>query len=222
MRRQSAVLLACGVMLASTGARSAEAGGEVTVEHDPGLRETRYTIASGACRISWIVYATEVNSGVIHQHAACRLPLAEQVPLISKVLRKVIESDAEAARFRTLSWGRLYPDGPKDSTPATRLALAAKRSAQWDAARGVARTGDVNGFIRKLANDASIYEELRPMFRQSGIEIRLSSVEKVLVLPARRLEFFESLREAGVRAQDKLPFDCIAWFSITRAADQKP
>jgi hypothetical protein len=214
MRVQSAVLLAGGLLLASAGTRFPEAEGEVAVAHDPGLRQTTYTIASGACRISWTVFSTDLNRGVILQHAACALPLAEQVPLISKLLRKVIESDAEPARFRTLSWGRLYPDGPKDLTLATRLALAAKRSPQWDAARGVARTGDVNGFVRKLANDASIYEELRPMFRQAGLEIGLSSVEKVLVLPARRLEFFERLRSAGVQAQDKLPFDCMVWFQM--------
>jgi hypothetical protein len=97
---------------------------------------------------------------------------------------------------------------------ATRLALAAKRSPQWDAVKGVSKTGDVNGFVRQLANDASIYEELRPVFRQAGLEIGLSSVEKVLVLPARRLEFFERLRAAGVRAQDKLPFDCMVWFQM--------
>jgi hypothetical protein len=103
MRVQSVVLLAGGLMLASTGVRSAEAGGEIAVERRPDLGETRYTIASGACRIAWTVYATELNRHVIHQHAVCALPLAEQVPLISKLLRRVIESDAEPARFRTLS-----------------------------------------------------------------------------------------------------------------------
>jgi hypothetical protein len=231
MWRQSAVLLACGVMLACTGARSREAGGdsaspgrdsEIAVERDPELRETRYTIGSGACRITWTVSATEANRGVIRHHAACELPLAEQAPLISKLMRKVMESEPEAARFRALSWGRLYPDGPRDSTLAARLALAAKRSAQWDAVKGAPRNGDVNGFARQLANDASIYEELRRVFQQSGLEVRLVSVEKVLVLPAGRLPFFESLREGGVRAQDRLPFDFMAWFSIGKAGPPGP
>jgi hypothetical protein len=220
-----AVLLACGMMLACTGARSPRADGEggetipgrdteVAVEHDPGLRETSYTIGSGACRITWTVSATEANGGVIRQRADCGLPFAEQVSLISKVMRRVMGSDPEAAKVRTLFWGRLYPDGARDSTLAVRLALAAGRSAQWDAARGAPRNGDANGFVRQLANDALIYEELRQAFQQSGLEIRLVSVEKVLVLPAGRLPFFESLQEGGLRAEDRLPFDCMAWFSI--------
>jgi hypothetical protein len=215
MRGRSAVWPAIGALLACFAAWGA--GDEVTVEHRPDLGETRYSIAAEACRIWWTVYATELNRGVIHQRAACGLPLAEQVPLISKLLHRVIESDAEAARFRTLSWGRLYPDPPRDSTLAARLALAAKRSAQWDPVRGVSKTGDVNGFIRQLAQEASIYEELRPLFRASGLEIRLAAVEKVLVLPAGRLDFFATLRAAGVQTRDKVPFDCIAWFSITPA-----
>jgi len=231
MWRQSAVLAACGVMVACTGARSREAGGdraspgrdnEIAVERDPELRQTSYTIGSGACRITWTVSASEANRGVIRHYPACELPLAEQLPLISKLLRKAMESEPEAARYRALSWGPLYPDGPRDSTLAARLALAAKRSAQWDAVKGAPRTGNVNVLACRLANDASIYEELRRVFQQSGLEIRLVSVEKVMVAPAGRLPFFESLREGGARAQDRLPFDFIAWFSIEKVGPPGP
>ena len=99
---------------------------------------------------------------------------------------------------------------------AVRLALAAKRSPEWDAARGAPRGGDINGWVRKLANDALIYEELRPVFREVGLEIRCASVEKVLILPAGKLPFFDKLREAGAQAKDKLPFDCQTWFSVSR------
>ena len=127
-----------------------------------------------------------------------------------------MQSEGVADRFQTVSWGRLFPDGPTDSTMAIRLALAAKRSPAWDAAKGKPRTGDINAFVRKLANDAAIYEELRPVFRQAGLSIKLTSVEKVLVLPAGQLPFFERLRGKGVGARDRLPFDCQTWFSIRR------
>jgi hypothetical protein len=130
--------------------------------------------------------------------------------LIAQLLQKV------TGPYQTLSWGRLFPDGPTDSTMAVRLALAAKRSPGWDAARGKPRTGDINAFVRKLANDASIYEELRPMFRQAGLSIEMASVEKVLVLPAAKLPFFAQLQKEGVTARDRLPFDFQAWFSIRR------
>ena len=221
MLRRAPLLLACGLMLACTGGRPREAAGprpdEVRVEYDSALRETNYTVVAGDCRISWTVYGSETNRGVIRHRSDCGLTLGAQAPLLAKLLRKVLESKAEAAQFRTLSWGRLYPDGARDATLAVRLALAAKRSAEWDAARGAPRGGDINGWVRKLANDALIYEELRHVFREVGLEIRLAGVEKVLVLEAGKLPFFEKLREGGAQVSDKLPFDCQTWFSVSHA-----
>jgi hypothetical protein len=219
------VVLAAGLLISCTGGRAPEGRGaredEVAVKHDAQSRETDYTIASGDCRITWTVFKTEANRGVIRHSADCGLALPEQAPLIGKVLRKVLGTDAEAAGFRMLMWGRLFPDGVRDVTMAKRLALAAKRSAEWDAVKGAPRSGDINGWVRKLANEASIYEELRPVFREAGLEINLTAVEKVLVEPAGRLKFFEGLREAGARAEDKVPFDCQAWFSVRPASQRE-
>ena len=220
MLRRALLLLACGLMLACAGGHPREASGlrkdDVLVEYDSELRDTKYTVAAGDCRISWEVYGSEINRGVIQHRSDCGLTLSEQAPLITKVLHKVLQSK-DATQFRTLSWGRLYPDGARDATLAVRLALAAKRSPEWDTARGAPVGGDINGWVRKLANDALIYEELRPVFRQVGLEVRLASVEKVLVLPAGDLPFFGKLREGGAQAKDKLPFDCQAWFSVSHA-----
>ena len=218
MWRRTGVVLAFGALVACTGARAPGGAGasqdEVVVKHDPENRETDYTIVSGDCRITWTVYRTEANRGVIRHQSDCGLALVEQAPLIGTVLRKVMATGVEAAGLRTLSWGRLCPDGARDTTMPARLALAAKRSAEWDAAKGAPRSGDANGWVRKLANEALTYAELLPVFSQSGLEIKLTSVEKVLVLPAGRLPFFEKLREGGVRAQDRVPFDCQIWFSV--------
>jgi hypothetical protein len=224
MGRRSGVVLALGALLACTGGRAPEEGGaarqddEVAVRPSSEGRETDYSVAAGDCRITWTVYRTEANRGVIRHRAECGLALAEQAPLIAKVLRKVMAADPEAPGFRTLSWGRLCPDGARDFTLPVRLALAAKRSAEWDAVKGAPRGGDLNGWVRKLATEARIFEELRPVFSQSGLDIQLTSVEKVLVLPAGRLPFFALLREGGARAQDKVPFDCQTWFSVRPAA----
>jgi len=184
------------------------------VERDTAPGEIRYGTAQGNCRITWTVHTTELNRDVIRHRADCDLPPAEQVRLLARLLRKVMESGTDWSQFRTLSWGRIYPDGPQDSTMAARLALAAKDSADWDAVRGVPRSGDVNGFVRRLANDRTIYPELRALFREYGRDIELASVEKVLVLPAGSLAFFERLQKGGALAADKLPFDCQAWFAI--------
>jgi hypothetical protein len=221
MFRRVLIPLACTLMLACTGGRPREAAGspkdDVLVEHNPQLQESNYSVALGDCRISWKVYGSEINRGVIRHQSDCGLTLASQAALISKLLHRVMKAETEATQFRTLSWGRLYPDGLRDATMAVRLALAAKRSADWDALRGAPRGGDINGWVRTLANDALIYEELRPIFREVGLEIRLAAVEKVLVLPAGGLPFFASLHEGGAQARDRLPFDCQAWFSVRPA-----
>jgi hypothetical protein len=129
----------------------------------------------------------------------------------------MMESGTDAEELRTLSWGRLSPDGARDLTLSVRLAMAAKRSTDWDPARGMPRGGDINGWVRTLANEDSIYDELRQVFKEAGLQIHLASVEKVLVEEARVLPFFDRLRAIGTQPEDRVPFDCQAWFSIRPA-----
>ncbi len=218
---QRLLFVACGLGLVSADLPPLCAAGrlqdDVVVERDADLHQTTYTISAGDCRITWTVYESEANHGVIRHRSDCGLSLGDQAPMIGRLLRKLKASGIYTAEFRTLSWGRLYPDGARDLTLPLRLALAAKRAADWDAVRGRPRGGDINGWVRKLANENSIYAELSPVFRESGFEIRLAAVEKVLVQRARSLPFFERLREAGTRPEEKVPFDCQAWFSLRPA-----
>jgi hypothetical protein len=209
------VWVACAVVLAAAGGWAQKVD-EVLVTFDAQSRETTYTAVSGSCRIRWIVSGFEINRGVVRHRSQCSLPLPEQIPLISKVMGRVLRDSSGADTPRTLFWGRLDPDGQQDHVLAMRLAVAAKRSELWDASRGRARTGNVNILVRKLANEAPIYAELREMFRRSGLEIQVAAVEKVLVAGAGQLPFFEQLPRSEIKATDKLPYDCMTWFSITR------
>ena len=211
MRQQwlPAMLLA----LAGTAGGGQDAD-RITVTTDPQVRETTYTGASGPCRIDWVISGLEINRGVVRHRSRCSLPLAEQIPLISAVMDRVLQDARGADAPRTLFWGRLYPDGHPDYVLAMRLAVAAKRSKLWDASQGRARSGNVNLLVRQLANDALIYQELREMFRRRGLEIQVASVEKVLISRADKLPFFERLPKSEIKAADKLPYDCMTWFSI--------
>lgn len=96
-----------------------------------------------------------------------------------------------------------------------RLARAAHNSPGWDAKKGRSKNGDINGFVKDLANRQMIYPELKELFDAFHKSISFSCAEKVLVLEAGKLPFFDQLKPLGIKASDRLPFDCMAWFSVS-------
>ena len=176
---------------------------------------TIYSISSGDCAIEWIARNSEI--GVIKHRAQCTLPLSQQLPLLTQICSEFFSKDKNAQAFRTLFWGRLTPDESKPASQelSLRLALAAHKSHSWDVKRGKPKNGDINGFVRDLANAEMIYPELKELFERFDKKITFSCAEKVLVLEAEKLPFFDQLKQNGVKASDKLPFDCMTWFSIS-------
>lgn len=197
-------MLACAALLAL----AVQPSFERVVEPN----QTAYSVVVGDCRISLEVYHSDLNRHVLRYRAACPLDFAKQAPLIAALVRHVVEAEGGPARFTTLFWGRLHPDGTQDSTLAARLARAAQSSAGWNPATGQPRRGGANAFVRDLANQAMIYQELRDALCGAGFDVRVTAVEKVLVLPARRLPFLET------RSSARLPFDSMTWFSLAPAA----
>jgi len=124
--------------------------------------------------------------------------------------------DKNAQAFRTLFWGGLEAERkPASQELPLRLALAAYQSPGWDVKKGKPKNGDINGFIKNLADREPIYPELKELFRRFDRHITLASVEKVRVLEVEKLPFYGQLKQKGVTAADRLPFDCMAWFSIS-------
>jgi hypothetical protein len=199
MRRRTwlaGALLLAACQKALPPAPAPPAGPQVTVREEPGRRETHFSIESGACRITWTLHAGDLDRGVIVQRPQCAWPLERQIPLLTALLEKILAG--APGKPRALAWGRLTPDGPHDATLSRRLSDAAAQSPDWDARRGRPKKGDPNGFVVAAANNPPIYGELIGLFREKGFDIRLTSVEKVLIDPATRL-----------------PFDCQTWFTLT-------
>ena len=198
---------------------SAEAVSSVTIENSSQWNATIYKISSGDCTIEWIARNSEI--GVIKHSAECTLPLTEQIPLLEKICAELFSKDKNAQAFRTLYWGRLEPDTPNSSRELSlRLALAAYKSPGWDAKKGKPKNGDINGFVKDLANKEMIYPELKRLFERFNKSIKFSCAEKVLIQKAEKLPFFDQLKKKGIKATDKLPFDCMTWFSVS-AVSQK-
>jgi hypothetical protein len=190
---------------------------QVIIEAQTHADQTPYAVsyraARAGCTISWIAYANE--PGVVKYDAVCPATLGEQLPLLNAIGSTYLSKDRNASAFHVLFWGRLAPDDTGASREMSqRLAVAAFHSAEWDRASGKPKTGDINLFARTLANQAKIYPELTELFTGLHRSVVLTHVEKVLVLKAKKLPFFDELKKLGVKGSDRLPFDFMAWFSI--------
>lgn len=201
---------------ATSSAESGQAGSDspaVMVERSTNNNATTYSIALNDCKIEWIARNTEV--GVVKLWSQCTLPLSQQMPLIERLYEEFLRTDKNARALRTLFLGEIDPDtgnGPRDMS--IRLALGAHKSSRWDAQRGDARNGNINGFVKDLANREMIYPELKELFGRFHQNIRVTYVEKVLVQRADQLPYYDLLKAQGVQASEKLPFDCMTWFAI--------
>ncbi|MBE0657694.1 MAG: hypothetical protein IH602_08375 [Bryobacteraceae bacterium] len=188
----------------------------VVVDPSSNPGETRFTSAVDGCEITWTVFESPANRGVVRHRSDCSIPLSAAKPAIAALLQRILQHNAGAREFRTLSWGRLLGDEARDPTMAERLSVAALRSDGWNRATGRPRGGDINGWVKTLAESAAIHDVLRAAFNAAGLRLEIASVEKVLVLKASDLPFFPRLKAAGAGPSDKVPFDCQIWFSVRR------
>ena len=214
------ILLVCSIGLGdNTGSNiqsqpAEENTATVIVEHSTLDNATIYSISSGDCVIQWIARNSEI--GVIKHWSRCTASLSDQLPLWEKIGVEFFSKDKNAPAFRTLFWGRLEPETQNGSRELSlRLVLAAYQSPGWDVKRGKPKSGDLNGFVRDIANKKMIYPELRELFGRFQRTIAFSSAEKVLVTEAAKLPFYEQLKQQDVKAADRLPFDCVAWFTVS-------
>jgi len=217
------IVLGCGIFpdpaleaerLAPTACCRAEGMPPVAVVRNTPYRETSYRCGVADCDVEWVARDTE--PAVVRQRSRCTISLEQQLPLMRAVGAAFFHQDPHAGELRTLFWGRLTPDesrgGPQEM--GFRLALAAFGSAGWDRVRGRPRNGDINGFVRQLANEAMIYPELEALFAGFGRDITFAGAEKVLVMRADELPFYDRLKTHGILGTDKLPFDCLTWFAV--------
>jgi hypothetical protein len=200
---------------------SLEGSNKVVVQFDPRYMETTYRITSGACQISWTVHKSDLNKGVVQHRSKCTLPLNKQLPLLSQILAEILKDTENAGSFHTFFWGRLIPDERNGNLEMSfRLAMAAYRSPLWDAKGGRPKTGHENAFVVDLANKSNIYSELKRLFEKFDRKLEFSSAEKVLIMEAGKLPFFDQLKKHGVKATYKLPFDCLTSFSVSTIIGQ--
>jgi hypothetical protein len=118
--------------------------------------------------------------------------------------------------LHTLFWGGLVPEQkPASRELPLRLALAAFRSRGWEVKLGKPPAGDVNRSVKDLATSEPIYPELNILLDRFPQNITIASVDKVRVLEAGKLSFYDQLKQEGVQPTDNMPVDCMTWFNLS-------
>jgi hypothetical protein len=214
----ASTVLAASAVLANVcvaHAQQPQPSNEVRIVPSPvgsGPGETTYEIESGSCRIRWTVARSGVNQGIAQHRAECALPLSEQLALNARILDRVIESEPT---FRTLFLGNLKPF-PELSV---RLAVAAKRSSEWNARQGrPTSAGALAPYVQGIlsSTEPAVLADWKQLFEAKHLTFAVSGVEEVSIAPASTLPYFPQLKAQGVAAGDRLPFDCLIWFSAVR------
>lgn len=187
----------------------------VLVATDSLLNTKSYTYSNPQEKYTLEIYLNDLNKGILRYRYQGKTALPEQIRILKILLKKVLRENTSS--FHTLSWGRLSNGQNKDYTLAERLALAASKASDWDSKTGKPVKGNINTFIKDLASRENIYPELKDLFRSFDYTITFASAEKVLVMAAEKLPFWESI-SSKVDKKAKLPFDCQTWFELKRAA----
>jgi hypothetical protein len=180
-------------------------------------RGTTYSTAEGPCRVTWVVATEGIDRGFVAHRPDCPWPPAGQARLIGRILDAIGREPAVFQSLRTLGWGRLHPDGAQDATFPTRLAVAALRTPAWDGRAGRPVSGDINGFVKHLANEAGVFGEIQSVFAARGLTVAVTSVEKVLTSRTGDLPYLSALVREGASPSARVPWDAQVWFSIRRA-----
>ena len=185
----------------------------VSVVHDTVYQEITFTITDSLEKISLEVYLSKLNKGVMRYRYKGDVPLIKRIPKLDTLLSVLFSDSLIDFDFNTLFWGRLNDSSNRDFSLAKRLVLFASNSKEWDKARGRPVSGDKNGFIKLLKHEFT--SELAPLFKKYNYKMESVSAEKVLVLPAEKLPFWQDIKTV-VKAQDKFPFDCQLWFTLSK------
>lgn len=182
----------------------------VVIEQAPARKETVYRIEDGSCQIRWTVYHSELNEGIVQQQTDCKSPLAMQADMVVSLLDRMLSDQGALRTFHTFFLGDLgsFPE------MSARLALAAKRSRDWDAVLGKPKSGTLNSFFLKTINQSQTYDELTGAFHRFHLQIRATSVEHVVISRGAKLSFRTEIERQGVKAEDKIPSGGLVWFSV--------
>jgi len=154
-----------------------------------------YSVQHNSCTVIW---EYQKQSRTMKQTSTCP-SLAEQVPLIHALLAEFRKDGQKLDSLASIGVD------PKEAGISFRMALAVHQSMG-----GCLKTTPYDS-LEKAFNDADILKELREPFESAGVQLKVGGIEKVSLMPASRLPFYDQLEKHGVRPNELLPYDCWLW-----------
>lgn len=148
----------------------------------------------------------------------CDQPIERKAVLFADLLRALFKDGAPPAEVTSLGLGRLV-DFPELSAVA---ALAIRRSGDRDGSKALFRgqtssePGARNRFFAEALDRHAVLRPFLDALAPFGVAGGASSVEKVLVGRPAMTPVGRTLREAGVGADEALPFDAQVWLRLRR------
>jgi len=162
-----------------------------------------YSLEKEGCAVCWEVSVDRDKDGKnitlrTRQPVGvkCTYPFVKQLPLHRKILNELFK-DWKKDQFHTLFTGPFHRLEPA-YTWNVHMALASADSSDWlDWCKRYpnhASSKSSNQIFVELANQADAYRELVSLFKEFGLKIKLSSVEKVFEGKTKDLSFPRELK----------------------------
>ena len=154
-----------------------------------------YSVRRDSCEVTWEYLKRD---HVLKHGSTCR-SLGMQVSMIGELLG---EFRKDGQRLDSLAGVEVIP---AEAGISLRMALAVHRSMG-----GCLRTTPHDS-LEKAFNDADLLKELREPFETAGVRLKVGGIEKVSMMQANRLPFWDELDRQGVKPDELLPYDCWLW-----------
>jgi len=178
----------------------------VPVEKEIRSGETIFRIHNGSCDIQWIVTVSHGN-GRLRSRVKCKQPLDVIDKYFHSMFSQIVR-DYPDVHWRSMLVGRLVPV-PEWSR---RLAEAAAANKSW---QGNRRDYHFYAYVKNQMNNHGVLKELVDLFKQYGIDAKVSGVEKVLVAKVSYTLLAESMLKAGIDPDTKVYYDAIVDMALT-------
>src|SRR5262249_35257223 len=102
----------------------------------------------------------------------------------------------------------------------SRLAVRTARSPIWNLQRGRPQNESIDTFLKDIAGDPSFYPEWQTIFDRFRLTVRVSGIERGTIDQAHNAPDFDSLQKQGVNPGDRVPVDCLLWFSVMKQGEK--